>query len=79
MSLSGGLWKPWNKRAKFEFIFQNSDFILAILTLSHNSDTKNQLVNLSFEFISLTSGFFPPLRMDKLAIVELNRVIKSEI
>ncbi len=37
--------------------------------ISHNSDKKNQLAIL-FWVISHTSGFFP-LRMEKLAIVEL--------
>ncbi len=66
-----------NKKGKFEFIFQNSDFILAIPRLYLTILIRK--INSSFSLLSLYPTLLASLRMDKIAIVELNRVIKSEI
>ncbi len=59
--------------------FKNSDFILAIPRLYLTILIRK--INSSFSLLSYIPHIwlFPPLRMDKIAIVELNRVIKSEI
>ncbi len=71
----------WNKRikkkGKFDFKFQNSEFISHNSEIiSHNSNKEKQLDILSFPLGS--SGFFP-LRIDKLTIFKLNGVIKPKL
>ncbi len=71
-----------NKTSQFEFIFQNSDIILTIprlyLTVLIKKNNSSSLFPSAqnHEFIS-TSVF--SLRIDKLTIVELNRVIQKMV
>ncbi len=60
-------------------IFKNSDFILAIPRLYLTILIRK--INSSFSLLSYIQPIwlFFFLRMDKLAMVELNRVVKSEI